>query len=108
MEKVLSLVLQAIALAPGARNVAYLRDFCIDNGLDDEAIDGCLAANYDPGAVNVAMQRKKFRDDAAGPAAVKKAEKAVAEAKKAKKAKKTEKAKKAEKAADVAKKAAKK
>ena len=101
MEKVLSLVLQAIALAPGARNTEYLRDFCIDNGMDDEAIDICLATSCDVGAVKVALYRKKYRDDALGPAGVKKAKKAVV------KAKKDRKDRKAKKAAAAAKKAAK-
>ncbi len=80
MEKVLSLVLQAIALSPGAGNAKYLRNFCLDNGMDDEDINTCLATNCDTGAVHVAFQRKKFRDDA-DPAAAKK--KAAAAKKKA-------------------------
>ena len=105
MEKVLSLVLQAIALAPGARNTEYLRDFCVDNGMDDEDIDECLATNCDTGAVNVQLQRKKYRDDAAGPKKVAAAKKA---AKKAKKDRKDRKAKKAAAATKKATKAAKK
>ncbi len=106
MEKILSLVLQAIALAPGAGNTRYLRDFCINNGMDDEDIDTCLATNCDTGAVNVQLQRKAFRDDAAGPAAVKKANKAAAAAKKAAAENKNKRAvaaaKKAKKAAEKA------
>ena len=106
MEKVLSLVLQAIALAPGAGNTEYLRDFCIDNGMDDEAIDGCLTTgSCDIGAVNVALQLKEFRDDALGSAGVERAKKAAA---KVKKDRKDRKAKKAAKAAQKAEKEAKK
>ena len=64
MEKVISLVLQAIAILKTkglAKEAETLTEFCIDRGFKEESVKACLANGCtDLGAVKVMFERQKL------------------------------------------------
>ncbi len=64
MNETLSCVLQALASAPEGVKTGHLRDFCNDNGLEDEDIDECLESGCtDVGRVNFALGGSERRKE---------------------------------------------